>query len=124
MKEFGDLESAIMDTLWAADRPLSVREVREHMHYDRAVAYTTVMTVAGILFRKGLLQRDKTGRAWRYWPRETRAEHAARLMGEVLATGGDRKVTMVRFIERFSDEEVTRLHDVLAEARTRRGIAS
>lgn len=124
MKEFGDLEEAIMDALWAADRPLSVREVRELMHYDRDVAYTTVMTVAGILFRKGLLRREKTGRAWRYWPHETRSEHAARLMGEVLAAGGDRKVTMVRFIERFSDEEVARLHDVLAEARTRRGIAS
>ena len=60
MREFGELESAIMDVMWAADRPFVVREVRERMRYDRPVAYTTVMTVMGILFRKGVLMREKT----------------------------------------------------------------
>jgi predicted transcriptional regulator len=31
VREFGDLESAIMDVVWAADRPLVVREVRACM---------------------------------------------------------------------------------------------
>ncbi|GAB3207966.1 Predicted transcriptional regulator [Marinactinospora thermotolerans DSM 45154] len=123
-KEFGELESAIMDALWRADRPLVVREVRERMTYDREVAYTTVMTVANILYHKGLLDREKSGRAWRYRPRETREEHTARVMSEVLRSSGDRGVTMLRFIERFSDEEMARLHDVLHQVRVRRGIAS
>ncbi|TDQ53577.1 BlaI/MecI/CopY family transcriptional regulator [Actinorugispora endophytica] len=123
-REFGELEAAIMDALWSADRALVVREVRETMTYDRDIAYTTVMTVTNILFHKGLLDREKAGRAWRYWPRETREEHTARVMSEVLSEGGDRGATMLRFIERFSDEEMSRLHEAVAKVRTRRGIAS
>ncbi len=50
MREFGQLESAIMDVIWAGNRPYAVREVRERMTYGRPVAYTTVMTVMGILY--------------------------------------------------------------------------
>ena len=52
MREFGQLEGAIMDVIWSGNRPYSVREVRERMEYDRPVAYTTVMTVMGILHGK------------------------------------------------------------------------
>ncbi|MEE2043395.1 BlaI/MecI/CopY family transcriptional regulator, partial [Nocardiopsis tropica] len=54
MRGLGELEAAIMDALWRSDTPLSVRQVRENMVYDRDIAYTTVMTVANILFHKAL----------------------------------------------------------------------
>ncbi len=113
MREFGELESAIMDVMWAADRPFVVREVRERMQYDRPVAYTTVMTVMGILFRKGVLMREKIGRAWRYWPAESREEHDARLMVEVFHSGGDLCVTMRRFLESVGDEGLASLREVM-----------
>ena len=34
-------------------------------------------------------------------------------MSEVLHSGGDRGATMIRLIEQFSDEEMTRLHEAL-----------
>ena len=105
MREFGELESAIMDVVWASDRPYLVREVRERLSYNRPVAYTTVMTVMNILHGKGVLRREKHGRAWRYWPSESREEHDARLMAEVLRSGGDEHITMLRFVERVSEEE-------------------
>jgi predicted transcriptional regulator len=118
VREFGELEGAIMDVMWAADRPYVVREVRERMRYDKLVAYTTVMTVMGILFRKGVLMREKSGRAWRYWPAESREDHDARLMIEVLHSGGDRFVTMRRFLESVGDEGLASLreavHDVMS----------
>ncbi|CAM4046054.1 BlaI/MecI/CopY family transcriptional regulator [Nocardiopsis rhodophaea] len=120
MKGFGELEAAIMDALWRADGPLVVREVREAMIYDRDVAYTTVMTVTNILYHKGLLHREKAGRAWLYWPRETREEHTARVMSEIFSGCGDPGTTMLRFVESFSDEEMARLNDVLREVRARR----
>ena len=52
MREFGELEMAIMDVMWAAESPCVVREVRERLRYDHQVAYTTVMTVLDILYRK------------------------------------------------------------------------
>jgi len=113
VREFGELETAIMDVVWAADRAYLVREVRERLDYNRAVAYTTVMTVMTILHGKGVLCREKHGRAWRYWPAESREQHDARLMAEVLRSGGDQQVTMVRFVEQVSDEEIASLRTAL-----------
>src|SRR5215831_10218301 len=120
VREFGELETAIMDVMWNGDGPYVVREVRERLVYSRPVAYTTVMTVMDILYRKGVLYRDKQGRAWRYWPVEAREDHDARLMAEVLRSGGDEEVTMRRFIERVNDEEMASLCSALADARSQR----
>jgi predicted transcriptional regulator len=124
VREFGDLESAIMDVMWAADRPFAVREVREQMSYARPVAYTTVMTVMDILHRKGVLHRKKDGRAWRYWPAEVREEHDARLMAEVLRSGGNRVVTMRRFLERVSADEMESLRMAVRDGIPRSAAAS
>jgi predicted transcriptional regulator len=124
VREFGELESAIMDVMWDAERPYAVREVRERMDYPRPVAYTTVMTVMDILHRKGVLRRDKHGRAWRYWPSETREEHDSRLMAEVLRSGGNRVVTMRHFIERVSDEERESLRTAVRDVNSLREVAS
>ncbi len=106
MREFGQLESAIMDVIWAANRPYLVREVRERLRYDRPVAYTTVMTVMTILYGKGVLRREKHGRAWRYWAAEAREQHDARLMAEVLRSGGDHRLTLSWFLELASEDEL------------------
>jgi len=124
MREFGELESAIMDVVWAGDRPYLVREVRERLCYSRPLAYTTVMTVMGILYNKGVLRREKHGRAWRYWPAETREEHDARLMAEVLRSGGDQHLTMLRFVERVSDEERESLRTAVLDTGAQRLAAS
>ena len=68
------LESAIMTVLWDAREPLTVRGVRDRMGGGGDPAYTRVMTVTTILWRKGLLSRDKLPgeadqRAWWYQPR-------------------------------------------------------
>lgn len=113
MREFGQLESAIMDVIWSQDRPYLVREVRERLDYSRPVAYTTVMTVMTILHGKGVLRREKQGRAWRYWPAERREEHDARLMAEILSSGGDHRVTLRRFLDRISEEQRDSLRNVV-----------
>lgn len=116
MREFGQLERAIMEVAWAGDRPYQVREVRERLSYGRPVAYTTVMTVMTILHGKGVLRREMHGRAWRYWAAETREEHDARLMAEVLRSGGNRRLTIRRFVERASGEELQTLRVAVDDA--------
>ena len=115
MREYGELEMPIMDVMWASNTPCTTREVRERMRYGRPVAYTTVMTVMDILYRKGVLQRVKHGRAWQYWPVERREEHDARLMTEVLRSGGDEAVTMRHFLERVSADELDRLRSAVLD---------
>ena len=114
MREFGQLESAVMDVVWAQNRPCLVREVRDQLSYGRPLAYTTVMTVLAILHGKGVLRREKYGRAWRYWPAERREEHTARLMAALLLSGGDRSVTLRGFLDRLSDEDLTSIRNVVA----------
>jgi predicted transcriptional regulator len=113
MREFGQLESAIMDVIWSQRRALPVREVRERLHYGRPVAYTTVMTVMTILHGKGVLRREKHGRAWRYWPAEQREEHDARLMAEILRSGGDHRLTLRGFLDRVSADELDTIRNAV-----------
>ena len=68
----GELEQLIMLVLWRSRTPLLVRDVQEALKgRDRDLAYTTVMTVMDRLAKKGALDRELDGRAWRYRPRKT-----------------------------------------------------
>jgi predicted transcriptional regulator len=118
VREFGELEMAIMKVMWGTERPYVVREVRERLEYGRPLAYTTVMTVLNILCRKGVLQRAKHGRAWHYWPVERREDHDARVMAEVLRSGGDERLTMRRFIEHVNDDEMESLRRAVLDVRS------
>lgn len=67
----GPLEMRLLRTLWA--RPsATVRELIETGEID--CAYTTVMTTLDRLHKKGLLEREAEGRAFRYSAALTRAE--------------------------------------------------
>ena len=66
----GSLEAEVMEVLWAADAPQSVRIVLETLNEGRrpALAYTTVMTVLARLAEKGVLKRSPVGRGYVYAP--------------------------------------------------------
>ena len=113
MRQLGQLEAVIMDRMWSWGRPTAVREVLEDLQRDRDIAYTTVMTVLDNLHRKGILVREKDGRAYRYQPARTRENYTAALMDEVLAASGDRTTTLLRFMEQMPPAEVARLREAL-----------
>jgi len=113
LRVFGQLESAVMDVLWRTGRPAVVRDVLEELRQDRTIAYTTVMTVMDNLFQKGILERDLQGRAYRYQPVRSRAEHTADLMEEALSTGGDSGATLMHFVEQMPAEDAAHLRELL-----------
>jgi BlaI family transcriptional regulator, penicillinase repressor len=59
------LELECMKTLWASGEG-TVQEIRDWLFPHRPLAYTTVMTVMGRLARKGVVEREKRGRAHLY----------------------------------------------------------
>src|SRR5262245_5416254 len=69
-----DLELAILKILWR-DGPRSVRQVRDALAQFRELAYTSVMTILGIMTRKGYVRRTKSGTSYVYRPVLT--EHVA-----------------------------------------------
>lgn len=98
-----------MDRLWRWGRPATVREIVDDINRTRPVAYTTVMTVADILHRKGLLRREKAGRAWLYDPVRSREEYTAALMQDALGNTEDRQAALQRFVEHMPPEDVSAL---------------
>jgi predicted transcriptional regulator len=115
MRGFGELEGAIMEQVWAAPRPLLVREIQRALDGERA--YNTVWTVTEILYRKGWLAREKDGRAYRYRATVSRDEYTGDLMGEALAASADRAAAFRRFAERISPDEAEQLRQALEQAR-------
>jgi len=114
MRGFGELETAIMDEVWAADGPVSVREVRETLNDRKPIAYTTVQTVVEILHRKGWLTREKEGRAFRYTATSSREDCAAGLIDQVFESGADRTATLVKLVEQMGPDEAAELRAALS----------
>lgn len=122
----GDLERAIMDRLWAIDPPtpeaaMSVREIHDSLSEERDIAYTTVMTVLDRLTKKGLVTRERDGRAWRYLPQSTSEELTAHLLRDSLdhIDTSDRRAAMLHFLDSASADEIDDLKAALAELESR-----
>ncbi len=63
---------------------------------------------------KGWLERERDGRAYRYWATLTREEHTARLMREALDGGGGRsELVLSYFIEQIGPKESEGLRNAL-----------
>ena len=123
MRQLGQLEAAVMERVWAGDRPVLVREVLEDLKQDRPLAYTTVMTVMDNLHKKGFLSRERQGRAYAYRAMRSREEHTAEIMEEVLATAGDRAATLLHFVESISADEMDELKAAIDQMADKRGRA-
>jgi predicted transcriptional regulator len=71
-----------MDVMWSAGES-NVRDVAEKL--GRPLAYTTVMTTLDRLFKKGVLDRRKSERAFIYSPRLSRLDWERERAGELVA---------------------------------------
>lgn len=117
MRRLGELEAEIMDRLWRWNRPATVREIVNDINRERDIAYTTVMTVANILYNKGWLLRGKNGRAWLYSPVRTREQYSAALMEDALGASEDRPVALAHFVQQMTPDEVSALRKALRAAK-------
>ncbi len=104
-----------MQHLWGLDHPALVREVLENISHDRPLAYTTVLTVLDNLHSKGLVQREKVGKAYAYAPVSSREEHTAAMLQEVLAESDDRTAALMHLVGRMESEEAAELLAALTE---------
>jgi predicted transcriptional regulator len=78
----GPLEIAVMQILWDLGES-NVHQVLEGL--DRPLAYTTAMTTVDRLFKKGLLDRRKSERAFVYSPRLSRRQWEHQRLGHLMA---------------------------------------
>jgi predicted transcriptional regulator len=78
----GPLEIQVMEVIWTFGES-SVRDVVEKL--DSKLAYTTVMTTLDRLFKKELLLRQKSERAFLYSARLSSQEWERRRAGDLVA---------------------------------------
>ena len=119
---FGPLETRVLDVLWSRPSAACVRDLQPEFP---GVAYTTLMTTLDRLFRKGVLYRDKSGRAFFYRPNCSRDELRSRLAGSTFATMLPGDVSSVRpilsmFVDAVGDRDRALLDDLEALIRARR----
>jgi predicted transcriptional regulator len=105
-RESGGLESEVLATLWAADKPLTTGDVVDALGGD--LAYNTVQTILTRLRGKGAVHREQAGRAHAYTPVLDEAGLAANRMRAMLDRGGDHAAVLTRFLGTLTpDEEAT-----------------
>ncbi len=114
----GELERSVMDHLWSANEPQTVRQVHEVLSAHRDLAYTTIMTVLQRLAKKNLVVQHRDDRAHRYAPTHGRDELVAGWMVDArdrAADSGSREAALVHFVERVGSDETAALRRALAE---------
>lgn len=86
-KPLGELETAVLSELWKSSEPLSVRDVLARVKRQPTLAYTTVLTVLDRLHDKGLVAREKEGKAFLYRPTVSRDVWLGEQAAYVLTSG-------------------------------------
>lgn len=118
LTRLGELEREVMDHLWSAPEPQTVRQVHEDLSARSDLAYTTIMTVLQRLAKKNLVVQHRDDRAHRYAPTHGRDVLVAGLMVDALdqaADSGSRQAALVHFVERVGADEAAALRRALAE---------
>jgi BlaI family transcriptional regulator, penicillinase repressor len=111
----GPLETEVMGLVWAANGPVSVREIVGGLNEQRRdkLAYTTVMTVMARLAEKGVLTRVREGRGYRYEP--VASDEAGLAVRDVLQEFGD--AALAHFVDqaRADPKTLRRLQKLLGD---------
>jgi predicted transcriptional regulator len=107
----GILEQEVVAALAASRAPMTPAQVRDAL--GGALAYTTVMTVLARLSDKGLVTRERVGRAYAYTAVQDEAEVTARQMQRLLDARDDRAAVLSRFVGVLSGDDEQLLIDLL-----------
>jgi|SRR5580704_5236047 predicted transcriptional regulator len=118
----GTLEFELMEVLWSRGES-NVRDVIPKL--SRPLAYTTVMTTLDRLFKKGLLDRRKSDRAFFYSPSFSRQEWERRRAGNLVAgflsgPHPSRELLLSCLLEAVGEHDAELLDELEKKIRSRR----
>jgi predicted transcriptional regulator len=119
--QLGPLEQQLLERLWDCGNA-TVRELLAEGQLK--LAYTTVMTTLDRLYKKGLLDREAEGRAFRYSPRQSRddMQRAAAVEGirQLISSGQSSSLPLSYLVEAITDHDVElldQLQDLVEQKR-------
>src|SRR6266705_198667 len=113
-------ELEIMKIVWQLGTA-TVREVYEELLKSRKIAYTTVMTMMGILEQKGRLEKTSRDRAYVYSPTEPQQEVVGNMVQDFVKRvfDGSAKPLLVHLAENknISQKELDEISGLLKKRR-------
>ncbi|GAA2445667.1 BlaI/MecI/CopY family transcriptional regulator [Actinomadura vinacea] len=108
----GELERSVMNELWGRPDGALARDLAAVL--PSRPAHTTVLTILDRLVRKGLVTREREGRAHRYRALRSKDAHVAELMHEAFTGAGDRESALSHFLDSVTADDVAALRRVLS----------
>jgi len=118
----GDLQAEVMTAVWKLGEA-TVEDVRGEQPTRRHSAYNTVQTVLNRLVERGLLSRQRMGRAFVYRPKVEESEYLARSIGERLAGASPdaRREALVNLVGDLDPGELDEIRRRAAKIKRSRG---
>ena len=118
-----ELELQILKLVWR-EGEVTVRHLRELLAADsRDLAYTSVMTMTGIMTDKGYLRRRREGKGYIYRPAISEEDISRDMMGDLVKRvfDGSARAAMVNLLEmgQIDEEEIEDLRRLLDERESR-----
>jgi len=118
-----DQELEIMKIVWRRGSS-TVRDVYEELLAHRKIAYTTVMTMMGILEQKGHLKKSADDRAYVYTPAQPQSEVVGNMVQDFVKRvfNGSAKPLLVHLVEdkNISPEELDEISKLLKDKRRKK----
>ena len=118
-----DQELEIMKIVWVRGTA-TVRDVYEELLKHRKIAYTTVMTMMGILEQKGHLKKSADERAYLYTPAQPQREVVGNMVHDFLRRvfNGSAKPLLIQLVEdkKLSTEELDEIRKLLKDKRRKK----
>ena len=113
----------MLQVLWDRPSPVAAKDVLAALGdrdgagaaagAPRELAITTVLTVLDRLRRKGLVRRERSGRAHLYQASVSREAYVADLMLEALGQAPDRSAALTRFLGSVTPDDTDHLRRAL-----------
>lgn len=115
-----DQELEILKVIWQRG-PSTVREVYQELAKQRKIAYTTVLTMMGVLERKGHLKKSQGERAYLYRSAKPQEQVTAGMVQEFVnrVFNGSTRPLLVHLVEDqgVSAKELAELQTLVQEKR-------
>lgn len=105
-----------MRIIWRRDRG-TVEDVRQALPTPYRGAYTTVQTILNRLADRGLLKREKTGKAFVYSAKISEADYLAGSLNRTLAGASEaaRRAALATLVGKLDPSEMDEIRSLAAE---------
>ncbi|MBF9015662.1 MULTISPECIES: BlaI/MecI/CopY family transcriptional regulator [unclassified Oceanispirochaeta] len=113
MKRLTELESKILKIIWKLGSRATVNQILESWEEDKTPQYTTILKTLQIMEQKKLIDHEKNGRSYTYFPLVSKNELSINQIKNLVSIFfGNNKVAMATTLinyEKLNKEEINEL---------------